>query len=241
MRKVLEFEGVLTHVPVSRFADGSLTFFGDDCTADAPSVSEIHESPILAWILGQGAVRSLLTRKMCVDSQSQDFLGIAGPVIEKPTAVPGDVDWLAIPPGHPEVSIAVECKRVKVVPTANGRDRVNKIPSLGRGVVQANGLAGLGFHRCFLMVIVEADGRTRTEFGHPFRGATHETFRQIYDFPQRESLHEDVGVVFVEVVQPSGRSIDELAYVAVCVDRDAKPREQSPRVTSRIRSLLTMR
>lgn len=92
----------------------------------------------------------------------------------------------------------------------------------------------MGFHRSYLMVVVQSDGRTRSEMSQMFRGAKDATFRLIYDFPQRESLSDDVGVVFVEIVQPTSRAIGEMAYVGVCVDKQARPRDQSNSLTVRV-------
>lgn len=240
MRKILTFHGILFHVqPIRALAEtGTLEFFENNESNSSESVVDVHEGVIVRWLLGQPAVRSLLYSHAHLDPKNTDHLGVGRPVIEKAHAKPGDVDWLCIGQCQPYSAVAFECKRVKVKAVGPGDDHINKIEDLGRGVAQASGLADMGFHRAFLMIIIQADGRRRQDLGQVFRGPTEQTFKRIYDFPQRESLNEDVGVVFVKVVQPTGRAHGEMAYVGVCIDKMAKPRDQSSSLTARLREYL---
>lgn len=243
MRKLLTFHGILFHEQsIQPIAEtGKLEFFRDSGVEDSSSVVDVHEAEIIRWLLGHPEARRLLYSQASLDPISGDWFSVGRPLIEKANAKPGDVDWLCVSAKQPHLAVAFECKRVKVRTDERGDDRVNKIEELGRGVAQASGLADMGFHRSFFMVIVQSDGRTRRDMSQVFRGATAGTFSIIYDFPQRESLNDDVGVVFVEIVQPTGRAIGEMAYVGVCVDRPARPREQSARLTSRVRECIRAR
>jgi hypothetical protein len=58
------------------------------------------------------------------------------------------------------------------------------------------------------------------------------------EFPGRAELHQDVGIVFIEIVQPSRLSIDKQATVRVCVYRRAELREQRDAVTNRIAEIV---
>lgn len=243
MRKSLTFHGILFHSQSIRSLaeTGRLSFSGDSGTENSASVVDMAEASIVRWLLGHPEARTLLYSQAQLDLKSLDRLSVGRPLIAKANAKPGDVDWLCVPASQPHLAVALECKRVKVRAVGTRDDQVNKIADLGRGVAQANGLADMGFHRSFLMVIVQTDGRTRRDLGQIFRGRTEQTFATIYEFPQRESLNEDVGVVFVDVVQPTGRAIGDMAYVGVCVDRPARPREQSDGLTSRVRECLRAR
>jgi len=64
------------------------------------------------------------------------------------------------------------------------------------------------------------------------------TFRRIVEFPGRDNLKPEVGIVFVEVVQPSGISIDERVTFRVCVHQPAKPRQQTTAETNRVAMLI---
>lgn len=74
-----------------------------------------------------------------------------------------------------------------------------------------------------------------------FRGPSRETFKRIYEFPQRESLCDDVGIVFVEIVQPTGKSFKRMVNIGVCVDRGAGVLSQPTRLTNRIKEHMRLR
>lgn len=118
-------------------------------------------------------------------------------------------------------------------------DDVNKLGDIKKVVLQANHQRHkLGFHRNYMAIVVEAYGRKRIDSNILFRGANQETFKRVYEFPQRETLHADVGVVFIDITQPTGRSVDEMAVVGVCVDREAEQLDQTPNLTNRINELM---
>jgi hypothetical protein len=57
-------------------------------------------------------------------------------------------------------------------------------------------------------------------------GASDQTFRLIYHFVKRESLDWRVGIVFVEIIQPTPANVGEFGMLAVGVDRTAHRVEQ---------------
>jgi hypothetical protein len=66
------------------------------------------------------------------------------------------------------------------------------------------------------------------------KGPCRETFKEIYEFPRRESLHPDVGIIFLKVTQPTGKSFDQMSDIGMCVDKDAARLEQTAQLTNRI-------
>ncbi len=46
---------------------------------------------------------------------------------------------------------------------------------------------------------------------------------------------------YADIVQPPGRTIGEMAYIGVCVDRPARPPEQSAGLTTQLRECLLAR
>lgn len=121
-------------------------------------------------------------------------------------------------------------------------DDLNKLSDLTKGVKQANFQRNnLGFHRNYLLIVMEAYGRKRSGSNTLFRGANQETLKVVYEFPMRESLHENVGVIFVEIAQPTGKSFGEMVVVGVCIDQEAARLDQSPGLTNRIRALMNLK
>lgn len=242
MKVQLEFRQVLFDTHLLRAGTvwnrgDSLKFMGvDDTETDADLVTKRGESELIRWLVASPAKDALLAE---IGASADSFIScdVRQPVVENPQGKPGDIDLLICDSGRPDRAIALQCKRVKVTALNQDEDDdVSKLPDIGGGVKQANlQRANLCFYRNYLCVLIETDGRLRTRSNALFRGTTQETFQQIYQFPQRESLHQDVGVIFVEVSQPTGKSFTSKASVGICVDRDAERLEQSASLTNRIK------
>jgi hypothetical protein len=202
---------------------------------------------IVRWQLGFQPARQMLLQE----------LGFPGSAFCKPEVVEpfyapgsGDLDLLIWHPRAPDRAIALECKKVKVAIKNAGQDRVNGLRHVGDCVEQANRLyRGFGFHQTYLCVIteVEASGQEPITVLNrgvrpdsvPERGDSRTTtFRQIVEFPGRDDLYHRIGIVFVEVTQPSRLSINTRATVRVCVYRRAECRDQSNSVTNRVLALV---
>jgi hypothetical protein len=152
---------------------------------------------------------------------------------------PGDIDVLICQACRADTAIGLQCKRVKVEALDQETDKVNKLPDVSRAVRQANlQRLNFGFHKNYLVVIIETYGALRTESNVAFRGPTSTTFKEIYEFPQRESLHDDVGVLFIKVTQPTSKSFRRMYELGVCLDKQARPLEQTPHLTNRIKELI---
>src|SRR5205085_790051 len=158
------------------------------------------------------------------------------PVIADPSKKPGDIDLLICDGRRPHQTIAIQCKRVKI----RSNQRMNKLGNITDAVLQANRQREMGFHRNYLAVLVITDGRSRTENNVVFRGPTAETFGRIYDFTHNQSLHSDVGLIFIELTQPTGKNFREMYDVGICLDKEARPLSQSAALTNRIRELMEL-
>lgn len=132
-----------------------------------------------------------------------------------------------------------------------GQDKINKLQDIAGGVRQANKFYNgpFAFFQTYLAIItkVEASGQDERNIPNrgvrshttPQRGDTRTTtFRQIVEFPGRAELHDDIGIVFIEIVQPSRLSIDKQATVRVCIYRRAERRDQRDAVTKRIMEIM---
>jgi len=235
MRTSLTFRSVIFHTKLlPENLDDPIPIFEESNKKNVESVKTPPEAWIVRWLLSYGEPRNLLLSHLSPAEPPCVFAEVKEPVVQNPQKKPGDIDILFYPTGLPQQSTAVECKRVKVTAHGEDKDTVNKIENIGIGVKQANGLAEMGFYRCFLAVIVVVDGRERREYNVLSRSMSDPTFQRIYEFPLREDLHPDVGIVFVEIIQPTGRWIGEMAQVGVSVDLQAEHREQSLSLTSRI-------
>ena len=146
--------------------------------------------------------------------------------------------------------MALECKRVKVESVNAGQDRINKLQGVAAGVHQANALYNgrFAFFQTWLCILTEVEA-SQDERNFPNRGVRphttpqmgdtgRTTFGQIVEFPGREKLHREIGILFVEIVQPQRLSIDQQATVRVCAYRTAACRDQLDRVTKCVIELM---
>lgn len=170
--------------------------------------------------------------------------------VVQPFYCPGerDLDLILCDPQSQNEAVAIECKLVKVEIVNPESDDMNKLNDAAKGVRQANGLYGrFAFHRTYLAIITAVEASQQVEWNVPTRGLRSDsspdygdsrTFKRIVEFPGREDLRPEIGIIFVEIVQPSGISIDKRATVRACVDYPAQPRPQADAVTNRITALI---
>lgn len=238
MRKSLEFK-VITYdkrtVPASIHAEASETFFTDHLDSTSASVTKREETEITSWLLTHQLAKPLILGEITPRYNNPCIrFGVQHPIITTPNKKPGDIDVLVWDPPNPHQAVAIECKRVKVTAIDTDQDTVNKIQGIGGGVAQANAMKELGFFSNYLAIFILVDGRLRTEYNVVHRGASDQTFHQIYEFPYRGQLSPDVGILFVEIIQPTGKVVDTMGYIGVALDRASVHGPQPTSLTNKI-------
>jgi len=224
-------------IPAGIYDRLTASFFHDDLKFEDESSAKRDEQSILKWLFSRSELKEMIFEELSVKQNACHKLEVVDPIIENPRKKPGDIDVLICEQKSPHEAIALECKRVKVIADDTGRDKVNKIDAIGNGVIQANAVMNLGFHNTCLAVLTVVDGRLRKEYNTLFRGSTDETFKRVYEFPQRNKLHKDIGIMFLELIQPTGKDITRMAAVAVAVDRRPMPRKQPVSLNNKISAL----
>jgi hypothetical protein len=135
------------------------------------NVTEVPEDELVRWLFHECPVREQifealeLSRPSCVHRKvSQNDLSL--------DYGPGDVDLLLVPWNNAAEATAIECKRVKYQAKAvsTGIKSPNKLRDLRHGAQQANLLVLAGFHRVFLLVLIEVDARTHPAANVLMRG-----------------------------------------------------------------------
>lgn len=245
MNSVLAFKTILVdshHLPAGTFlSEGdALEFFSakDQPEEEMITQKEKPEEEIIRWILGSPA-KDLLFDELKIEPDSFVDCSVKRPVIENPQEKPGDIDILVCDGGVAEHAIAFQCKPVTVTAFNQDGDDINKLPDIKDAVLQVNKQRDtFGFYKNYLMVIVKAYGRKRAESNILFRGPSQGTLKQIYEFPYRGRLHDDVGIIFLEIVQPTGKSFNRMAQINICVDKGAATLSQPSRLTNRVKDYM---
>ena len=145
--------------------------------------------------------------------------------------------------------MAGEFKRVKLTIVDADSDQLNKIEGVRDGVAQANRQYNkFGFYQTYLAVVTAIDASGQEDSNVPCRGINpastpdygqNKTFKKIVEFPGRDELNPDIGMIFVELVQPSAISIDLRVNLRVCVHQTAQSRSRSDSVTNQVVMLLS--
>ncbi len=197
-----------------------------------PAATEITEHELVTWLFSDPLPQSMLAPGLGLPPGGEAILRAKVP------GFLGDVDVLGVLPLVPSEATAVECKRVKVQSATFHTDLPGKLHDLQKGVRQANALHELGFHRAWLLVLIVADGRERTDFNFIGRGLTPELVRTIDDFPERDRLHSGVGLAFVEITQPVDKDVRLAGGVGFRLKRAPVAQEQPDSLTALIGDLV---
>jgi len=222
---------------------GPISLFTDEKPYSHERVTAIAEGEILNWLLRTPPGRDLLFTTLDLPQGTYAQTSVAEPILDrKPMRKPGDLDLLLLPQtDDPSRAISVQAKRVKVEALTTYRDAVSNrhLGNLTDVIEQANGSREFGFHLNYAMIVVQIDGLQRSEFNFLARTTPSEQFSRIYHRAWNSPLHSDVGMIFVEISQPTGASIDNAGFIAISVDKRAKPIEQPTCLTARVRQLTT--
>ena len=223
-----------------------IELFTDDGLTTGQGVSARNEQALVNWLTRYEPGRLLLFEQL-----QRSPAAFYRTEVQEPFYGPqeGDIDLLVCNREAPHQTAVLECKRVKVQVIDEGNDQLNKLDEVGGGVRQAKKLSEkFGFFQTYLAVITAVDAANRKQMNIPCRGVSSEsisnwdssttTFRRIVEFPRREELPAEVGIIFIEIVQPSGKALEEQGTIRICVHQVAAPRTQRVSDTNKIEALI---
>lgn len=244
MKKLLTFRTIILDAltfpaGVTIPARSVFEYFRERHDSDDDRVTKQDEEEIIKWLLATQS-RDILLEELGVGADAFIDYSVKQPVIENPQDKPGDIDILICPSRRPDIAIAFQCKPV-IVKSLNEQedDDVKKLRRISDLVEQANRQRKkYGFYRNYLAILIKVDGRKKIKYNPLFRGTNPETFQTIYEFPDRENVHKDVGIVFIEIVQPTGKSFDQYVAFRICIETEAVRMSQSTNLTNRIEELM---
>lgn len=196
------------------------------------SVTEVPEDVLVEWVFGASPCVGMVLETLGIADTSLIFHQVTKTTLSLEDG-PGDVDVLAIPRGDPARATAIECKRVKYQSSAvsSGTTTPNKLGDLEHGAKQANLLWRARFHRVFLMILIEVDARGQSTANFLTRGLSGAQAEFVHSRLDRTRLMPDIGVLCLEIAQPSSRSIDMAGGVGISFSKPATAQPQSPTLT----------
>lgn len=202
------------------------------------SVADVGEHEIVSWLFGDNPSRSRLLDELGLDANTVLYLRVSQQKLLLRDG-PGDVDVLAIPQANPSQSTAIECKRIKspAPVVAEQAGEPNKLHQLKKAVIQANLLARAGFHRVILLLVVEVDAQTQQAANLLVKGLSGRQAKRVRSASSLSALHWEVGLVCVEIVQPSPRSYRTTGGMGVEVVKAVTARTQPETLTAQLTAL----
>jgi hypothetical protein len=204
----------------------------------ATSVTDIPESELARWLFSHPVASRDIFRTLGLGDCSCIDFGRSPKDFDSDARGPGDIDVLLCPKPSPDRAVAIELKRVKIVPETFYTEQPGKLGDLKHGVQQANLLYSLGFYRTILMVAIVTDGRDRAGSNFASRGPTSTLANLIDQFPHNDRLGSGIGLTFVEITQPIDKEISWAGAVVVRSACDTEPRLQAAALTARVSTVL---
>jgi hypothetical protein len=149
----------------------------------------------------------------------------------------GDVDFVGINRCIPTEATCIEFKNVKVEIDNEGNEKVTKLLKLEKLTKQGNERRGEGFFKTYVAAISSIYSANCEIYNNYLPGMNSQEAKRIYNIQNDYSLDEKVGILIVEIVQPTNKNINDTCCFGVCVARPAKPQEQNEKITSDIKRI----
>jgi len=209
-----------------------------------PSVATYTEDALAQFAFSSDhLVRMVVRGQLSVPHAFETRFRVPRTAITALPGLPGDIDVLLSDPIRPSEAVAIECKVLKVKPEDFAPDStvmVRGLPELKRGVEQGNGLAALGFHRSYLLVLLAVDGSERIWENFIGRGLTPQQLGVIHRTVDAlvPELSEAVGFARFEAVQTTGREIYLSGGIGLLVSRQPAAQVQPTELSHRIAAYL---
>lgn len=220
---------------------GVTKFFQDETQSDEGSqILNATEADLLALVQRTPDTERNLRVQCDLNAEAVFHYEVEGPVVRDTKTRPGDIDILAVNPNSPNRATAFQAKVVRFCADDDEADRAAKLAKLDKLVLQIRGTMEMGFHRVYGIVLVSVDARKRKKINHLARGARPSSTDQVtrHLFNGRVPFPERAGLVFLSIIQPTGRSFLDARTINVDEKIPAKHFDQDPSLTARIEHYL---
>jgi hypothetical protein len=201
---------------------------------ETSSATDIDEASLAEFLFTNQTIPKIHLTELGVNAGCLVRLAVKTSSLFAGEQLPGDIDVLIQHDKTTGFATAIELKRIKIPVRAFNTGMPTKIQDLKRGVHQANALHELGFGRVILLIAIVTDGRDQTGVTWPYRGPTAGHLSKIRNFPGRELLNPQVGLAFVEAMQPTDRPLQTAGGLTAYFKQTPVSRVQSPEVSQTI-------
>jgi len=218
--------------------DESTYEFFKESNIKSESVAELSEEQSIEWVFRTPNFRKFFIEEFVANpAECIVKTNISEPITVR-NKKPGDIDLMLVEKSRPDLAVAFEVKRVKIVAYEDGSHNINNVNSITKGVIQVNGYQSIGFYKSFLMIVLLDDCRYEDYANTMLRNRKSDSIEAIYDIPFNEEINEDVGIVFLKITQPTGKEYSKMAGIGFCIDKSAKELQQREDLTNKIREMI---
>jgi len=236
-RELLVFHFVFTDtVTIGPGPITSTLFFQDSHAVSLDRIVDLKEQDVVAWILASERRRDLFFSKICLAPGPYDDSILDSEFPLTLTTQGGDLDFVILEGGDATQGVCVEFKKVKVRIDQQGGERVNNLPGLETLIKQGNKRQSQGFRKTYICAVAVIDAH---EFQSPNtlqRGMETPEVQAFYDLGSMVGIHSDVGILLIEIPQPTGKSFHEFSGFKICKVKEAGVLEQPPRLSEDLRT-----
>jgi len=195
------------------------------------------ESDIVKWIFESKTsnYHYLLYEGIGLSDDYKPFLSCKKYLLDNEYYEP-DIDVLLVNEKMPNLSIAMQVKRIKIEINEDLKADYNRLHVIEEGIKQANIVyKKYKFHKNYLLVVVIIDGINKKVVNQIFRQpGSDELYKNIHSLRNFEGLNENIGIFAYEITQPTNESIDKRATIYSKELKTPKPIEQPSVLTERI-------
>jgi len=213
------------------------SFFQDGPSLSSERITDEGEQKLVHWILCNVNRRQLLLSKICTNPGHH-----LDSILDKEfprSAIPrgGDIDFIVLDGNNPTQGVCIEFKKVKVRIDSNGEERVNGLNELEKLIAQGNARQSQGFWKSYICAVAVVDSHQHKTPNVFLRRGERQEFKRFYDLANMSGLHPDVGILLMEVSQPTGKSFNAMFGFGICEVRPAGILAQPIRLTEELQAL----
>jgi len=232
--EVVRLESVL--YDTASLAPGqSQSFFFHDRQGPEVDGSARDEHSLAEFLLTVDLARCLLARTLELNQTFAFRQKVTLPFIPNLASRPGDIDALLYDDSQSDLTIALECKRLRVRAGSEGEQRINGLSKLADAVAQVNSLQRLGFSETYLCLIAVVQDLSDRTYNFAFRACRELTFSRIVRTSLALPLAKGIGILYVEIAQPSPDPLESSAMIAAGKLKDAATHKMTSRLVELVR------
>jgi hypothetical protein len=215
----------------------SISFFQDEASVSVERITDEHEQQIVRWIFDDDMLRQkFLSKVSCCPGRFR--YSIPDMEFDKSKAQKGgDIDLVVLEQDNPSQGICIEFKKVKVRVDSSGKEWINGLRGLEKLIDQGNARQLQGFWKNYICAIAIFDSHHFETPNVFLRRGDEEDIAKFYGLANIPERNSDVGIILVELHQPTGKSFRSMFGFGVCKVREAAVLEQPSRLTEDIQTV----